>query len=98
MCRSSPACPPESRSLFRSGHVVQCFPTRHVMDSDGSSENELLRQTETLSPVGAISVHSDLRDNEISNPDLHFVNPIEPDAAYCVLSSRQDQMFPLLSE
>jgi thioredoxin reductase (NADPH) len=68
------------------------------MDSDGSSENELLRQTETLSPVGAISVHSDLRDNEISNPDVHFVNPIEPDAAYCVLSSRQDQMFPLLSE
>ncbi len=68
------------------------------MDSDGNSASDLPHQTGTLPPDDAIPVRSDLRADEISNPDVHFVNSIESDAAFCVLSSRQEQMFPVLSE
>ena len=68
------------------------------MDSDGCSESELPRQKESPPPDDAILVHADLQAEEISNPELHFVNPIESDAEFSVISSRREQMFPTLSE
>lgn len=67
------------------------------MESEDSSGSEFPHQAEGPAAGDAIWVHSNLQAQEISNPDLHFVNPIESDAAFSVLSSREEQMFPLLS-
>jgi thioredoxin reductase (NADPH) len=68
------------------------------MESDISAESELPGQAETPRSEDTIWVHPDLRAEEICDPHLHFVNSTESDAALSVLSSRREQMFPLLSE
>ncbi|RFU49643.1 FAD-dependent oxidoreductase [Paraburkholderia sp. DHOC27] len=68
------------------------------MDSDGNSADGLPRQADNPTPAESTWVHADLRADEISNPELHFVNPVESDGAFSVLSSRQEQMFPFLTE
>lgn len=68
------------------------------MESDDKSENQLTRQIENLPWDDAIPLHTGTRNKELLDPHLQFVNPIGPDAAASVLSSRQEQMFPTLPQ
>lgn len=68
------------------------------MESDADSGRDLPAQVGDFSVEDSIWSSADLQLKDITNPDVNFVNPFESDAAFCTLSSRQEQMFPVLSE
>ena len=68
------------------------------MVSNEHSAGALSCQTEIFPPDEATPTPPNFMDEEISNSDLDFVNSINSEADFCVLSSLQEQMFPVLSE